>query len=383
MPSLAHAALLSLSAFRLAGEHADTLTPVNADSVYVSTLKPITTYPHWGTSEGVSFSDEGIMYESDMWAVRSKDIPTSAAIKENKLWGMEDVAHNIDSSNVKSSMTGSCVLGNMLYALTWQANLILAYDIHTLELVRKIPVSLGGFGYGISPSSDQSMLYVTSLGPNGTSLLHMNPQTFVVERSLPIFDPILNTRVSIVSELEVVDDELWGNIDSFGPIFGTEPDAPTAWGEEGNVPVSTINAHRNDSSVQLVGPVELGEGSLCIARIDPSTGLIKGWVDASSLLSKFPEQPIAPLAPPNLNGIAKDPVTGKLYVTGKYFNHLHEVRVVPQPLLDAEYIKSTCNFAVIEPIPGIAEQQQNGNMSSAGSFSAAAAQANLPDSTDS
>jgi glutamine cyclotransferase len=62
-----------------------------------------------------------------------------------------------------------------------------------------------------------------------------------------------------------------------------------------------------------------------IARIDPSTGAVKGWIDLSSL----PEagRPTSPDAVPN--GIAYDAAGDRLFVTGKLWPRLYEVRLRP------------------------------------------------------
>lgn len=58
-----------------------------------------------------------------------------------------------------------------------------------------------------------------------------------------------------------------------------------------------------------------------IARIDPATGRVKGWIDLSSL----PEisMGLGPDAVPN--GIAYDHDKGRLFVTGKNWPHLYEI----------------------------------------------------------
>jgi len=61
-----------------------------------------------------------------------------------------------------------------------------------------------------------------------------------------------------------------------------------------------------------------------IARIDPRTGEVTGWIDASGLLT--PEEAGAADV---LNGIAYLPATGHLVLTGKLWPRVFEVEVVP------------------------------------------------------
>ena len=63
-----------------------------------------------------------------------------------------------------------------------------------------------------------------------------------------------------------------------------------------------------------------------IARIDPLTGEVKGWIDLTGLL------PVADQAGVDvLNGIAYDAETDRLIVTGKFWPRLYEIRLVAKP----------------------------------------------------
>ena len=64
-----------------------------------------------------------------------------------------------------------------------------------------------------------------------------------------------------------------------------------------------------------------------IARIDPATGQVKGWIDMRGLLDM--KAPHVTSQPRNhvLNGIAYHPPTDRLYVTGKMWNTLYQVRI--------------------------------------------------------
>jgi glutamine cyclotransferase len=62
----------------------------------------------------------------------------------------------------------------------------------------------------------------------------------------------------------------------------------------------------------------------CIARIDPNNGHVLGWIDLSNILTRkeaaFAEVP---------NGIAFDPQTRRIFVTGKFWPKLFEIELVP------------------------------------------------------
>jgi len=61
-----------------------------------------------------------------------------------------------------------------------------------------------------------------------------------------------------------------------------------------------------------------------IARIDPATGAVRGWIDLSGLLG--PEDRAQPVDV--LNGIAYDPASRRLFVTGKLWPKLFEIELV-------------------------------------------------------
>jgi glutamine cyclotransferase len=62
-----------------------------------------------------------------------------------------------------------------------------------------------------------------------------------------------------------------------------------------------------------------------IARIDATTGKITAWIDLTGL-NPDPDLFVYPFV---LNGIAHDPATGKLLVTGKCWPKIWEIDLVP------------------------------------------------------
>lgn len=64
----------------------------------------------------------------------------------------------------------------------------------------------------------------------------------------------------------------------------------------------------------------------CIARIDPATGVVNGWLDVSGLMPWSDRPDASAIA----NGIGHDPTTGDLFVTGKRWPYLFRIRVLEQ-----------------------------------------------------
>jgi glutamine cyclotransferase len=65
-----------------------------------------------------------------------------------------------------------------------------------------------------------------------------------------------------------------------------------------------------------------------IARIDPLSGHVVGWIDLTGLLSDA-DQKAAPVDV--LNGIAYDAKGDRLFVTGKLWPRLFEIKLIRKP----------------------------------------------------
>jgi glutamine cyclotransferase len=167
---------------------------------------------------------------------------------------------------------GIALLGDKLYQLTWQENTGFIFAKDTLELLGtwRYP----GEGWGLTTDGQQLIM------SDGTATLHfLDPATLAVQRTVQVWDglePVLR-----LNELEWVEGEIWANV----------------WQTD------------------------------LIARIDPQSGRVTGWVDLSGLLP--PEDRAQPVDV--LNGIAYDSATGRLFVTGKLWPKLFEIAVLPAP----------------------------------------------------
>jgi glutamine cyclotransferase len=93
-----------------------------------------------------------------------------------------------------------------------------------------------------------------------------------------------------------------------------------------------ITARDGDTPVDQLNELEWVDGEIFanvwqsdrIARISPQTGKVTGWIDLSGLLS-----PLYHLEPGAvLNGIAYDAVHKRLFVTGKLWPKVFEIRLV-------------------------------------------------------
>ena len=166
---------------------------------------------------------------------------------------------------------GITILGDKLYQLTWKNGVCLVYDRATLRHVDTIRYR--GEGWGLA--NDGTHLIMS----NGTSTLQfLDPATLRVVRRLNVATP--GGRVERINELEYIDGQIYANI----------------WYSD------------------------------YIARISPETGKVTGWIDMSGLLTAADR----PTREHVLNGIAYDKDSGRLFVTGKNWPALFEVKIVPK-----------------------------------------------------
>jgi glutamine cyclotransferase len=155
-----------------------------------------------------------------------------------------------------------------LIQLTWQSGLGFVYERESFKTLSTF--RYGGEGWGLAHDGKRLIL------SDGSDVLRfLNPTTFAEIGRVRVRDggrPIVN-----LNELEFVRSEIWANV----------------W-------------HDNR-----------------VARIDPASGLVTGWIDFAGLLPRTLK--LDPEAV--LNGIAFDVARNRLFVTGKLWPRVFEVAV--------------------------------------------------------
>ena len=163
---------------------------------------------------------------------------------------------------------GLTLLNGRLYQLTWQHGVGFIYDANTFAKLGEFRYS--GEGWGLT-TDGQSLI----LSDGTNHIRFFDPEEFKLSRSIEVVDrgrPVLE-----LNELEFIKGEIYANI----------------WHNQR------------------------------IARIDPQTGHLNGWVDLTGLskLSGATEEEGV------LNGIAYDAGSDRLFVTGKLWAKLFEIRL--------------------------------------------------------
>ena len=164
---------------------------------------------------------------------------------------------------------GLTVVGDRLWQLTWRSGIAIERDPATLAQRRQ--VTYQGEGWGLC--HDRHRLVMSD---GSDRLTFRDPVTFAPSGQLKV--SLDGEPVRALNELDCVSGVIWAN------VFPTDR----------------------------------------IVRIDPSTGVVTGVVEASGLLSSPPRS-----TEDVLNGIAAIPGTDEFLITGKRWPLLFRVRFVP------------------------------------------------------
>ena len=165
---------------------------------------------------------------------------------------------------------GITVYGDNIIQLTYLSKIGFVYKKDTFELLREFNYPTAGWGI----TNDGKHLIMS----DGTLKLYfLDPKTFEQVRQIEVYDR--GVSVWGLNELEYVEGQIYANV----------------W------------------------PTER------IARIAPETGRVLGWIDMKGLLTQQDYNRQIDV----LNGIAYDKKNGRLFVTGKFWPKLFEIKLIP------------------------------------------------------
>ena len=165
---------------------------------------------------------------------------------------------------------GIAIVNNTIIQLTWQSNIGFIYNKTTFAV-------LGNFTY---PTQGWGLTYdgKNLIMSDGTDHLYfLNPTTFQQTGQIQVHDG--NTPVVNINSLDYINGEVYANI----------------W---------LTNT---------------------IAIINPETGQVKAWINLTGLPDENNSNPNAVL-----NGIAYDQQNNRLFVTGKDWPNLYQIKLIPQ-----------------------------------------------------
>jgi glutamine cyclotransferase len=232
-------------------------------SAPIAGYRVVRVFPHdpQAFTQGLAYFD-GVLYEGTGLIGRS-------SIRKVRLENGEVL--QIQKIDPQYFGEGIAVVGDRLFALTWQSGVGFIYDRATFR--RTGTFTYRGEGWGLT--HDGGRLIMSDGTPH---LRFLDPATQKEVRRLQVRDgerPVPN-----LNELEYVKGEV------FASVWQTDR----------------------------------------IARISPTTGRVTGWIDLQGLLN--PRD--AAQGVDVLNGIAYDAAADRLFVTGKLWPKLFEIKIVPK-----------------------------------------------------
>jgi len=237
-------------------------TPEMAPSEPVYSFRVIYTYPH----DREAFTQglayhNGYLYEGT--GLRGRSSLRRVELERGKVLQLHPLEQEFFGE-------GIAILRDRLYQLTWQSGQGFIYDWQTFEPLGTWQYD--GEGWGLTHDGTHLIM------SDGTSMLRfLDPDTLQVVRQVEV--RARSGPVVRLNELEYVRGEVYANI----------------W--------------RTDR----------------IARIDPRSGVVVGWIDLSGLLAEEDRRGVDVL-----NGIAYDAESGRLFVTGKLWPKLFEIELLQE-----------------------------------------------------
>jgi glutaminyl-peptide cyclotransferase len=227
----------------------------------VQGFKLIATYPHDPSAftQGLVFAD-GEFYEST--GLNGESSLRRVEITTGKV--LQEI--KIDREYFAE---GLALVGEELLQLTWQHHRGFVYDRRTFKQKRSFPYQ--GEGWGIAYDAAGGLV----MSNGSDTLTFLEPKAQAVRKTVRVRDA--GRPVPQLNELEWVEGEIWANV----------------WMTDR------------------------------IARISPTTGEVKAWIDLSALWPASQRQPPADV----LNGIAYDKGARRIFVTGKKWPRVYQIAV--------------------------------------------------------
>jgi len=244
--------------------HYSNLEPsANSNVIPVYTYKVVNTYPH----DRSAFT-EGLVFEDGV-LYEGTGLRGYSNLRRVKL----ETGEILQICELPPQFFGEGVTlyGNKIIQLTWQSHIGFVYDKYSFKLLQEF--NYPDEGWGITHNGKHLIM------SDGTETLHfLDPETF--EEISQIEVSANNIPVTRINELEYIQGEIYANI----------------WQTER------------------------------IARIDPLTGQVIGWIDLKGILSLKNDSETVDV----LNGIAYDLKNSRLFMTGKFWPKLFEIELIGQ-----------------------------------------------------
>lgn len=208
---------------------------------------------------------QGLVYDKGVLFEGTGQEASSSLREVNLETGTVKRQLNLDGSLFGEGIT---IYGDRLFQVTWQNKVGFVYEKATFKQINKIYYSTEG--WGLTTINDKIVL------SDGTNIIYFfEPESFTVVSRIEVYDN--KEKVDSLNELEYINGEIWAN------IWMTDK----------------------------------------IVRIDPQSGKVIGYIDLKGILN----DPETDTSVNVLNGIAYDKTGNRIFVTGKNWPKLFEIKV--------------------------------------------------------
>ena len=241
----------------------DTIVQPTVSSVKNISYNLIAQYPH----DTASYT-QGLEFYNGKLYESGGDYANSVLQYGDAKTGKIEKKHKTGTDKIFAE--GITILKGKLYQLTWESNIVYVYDVKDItKVIKTFPWPYQGWGL---TNNGTDLIISTGVSAD---LYFVDPETFKIKNTVHMHDnngPVLN-----VNELEYVDGFVWAN------IYQTKD----------------------------------------IVKIDPQTGAIVGKMNFNNL----PGTDSIPGRTDVLNGIAYDSTSKSMFITGKRWPKIYELKI--------------------------------------------------------
>lgn len=208
---------------------------------------------------------QGLVYDKGL-LLEGTGQESGSSLREVELeTGKVKRQHNLDASLFGE---GIALYQDRIYQVTWKNKVGFVYEKSTFKVLNKIYYPTQG--WGLTTIDDKIIM------SDGTNILYFyEPEMFTVSSSIEVYDN--EHKVDSLNELEFINGEIWANI----------------WMSDR------------------------------IARIDLVSGKVLAYIDLKGILPESERMPDTDV----LNGIAYDEAGKRIFVTGKKWPELYEIKL--------------------------------------------------------
>jgi len=208
---------------------------------------------------------QGLVYDNGV-LFEGTGQETGSSLREEEL----ETGRVLRQLNLDDALFGEgiALYKDRLYQVTWKSKIGFVYNKSDFKLINKIYYSTEG--WGLTTINDRIVM------SDGTNILYFfEPEMFTVTSKIEVYDN--EKKVDQLNELEYINGEIWANI----------------WTTD------------------------------IIARIDPASGKVLAYIDLKNILPKTDRTEDTDV----LNGIAYDSTAKRIFVTGKRWPKLFEIKL--------------------------------------------------------